>query len=53
MKQTNKGRDAKVANGWRIMYRVVPADLFVEINKLIAKHKGDNYDKWVVVATKP
>jgi hypothetical protein len=46
MKKVNKWRDNKVANGWRIIYRVVPEDLFVEIKKLIAKHKGDNYQVW-------
>lgn len=50
MKKINQWRDNKVAHGWKIVYRVVPAELCVEINKLIARHKADHYDAWATVA---
>lgn len=42
----NSWRGIRVANGWKLVYRAVPPDLFIEINRLIAKHRGDNFDVW-------
>lgn len=46
MKKINKWRNAKVANGWKIIHRVVPPYLFLRIDKLIADDKSEHYDLW-------
>ena len=48
-KDTTSWRGIRVANGWKLVYRAVPPDLFIEINKLVAKHRGEHFEVWASI----
>ncbi len=44
---TQRYRDARLALGWKQLYRFVPGDLAAAIDELIYQHRKNHYELWM------